>query len=342
MSADLKTLVKRLPKAELHLHIEGSLEPQLVFDCATRNGVSLKYKSVEELKDAYKFDSLQSFLDIYYLGANVLLKREDFCELALQYMNRAHKDNVVHTEIFFDPQTHTDRGISFETVILGLEDGLTAAAKANGQTFRIIMCFLRHLSEEKGFEVLEMAEPYLSKIQGVGLDSSEVGHPPSKFKRLYEACHAKGLKCVAHAGEEGPPENIWEAINDLKVVRVDHGVQCLRDEKLVKYLVDNKVPLTVCPNSNVETKVFKRFEDSNTLELLRKGLHITINSDDPAYFGGYIANNFENLICIGFTAEDFVKVCKNSFEASWITDEYRAQCMKRVDEVYTAWKNEQQ
>jgi adenosine deaminase len=315
----LPELLRTMPKTELHLHIEGSLEPELIFELAQRNGVKLAYPSVEALRKAYAFTDLQSFLDIYYAGASVLLKEEDFFDMAMAYFRRAKADNVVHAELFFDPQTHTERGVSFETVIKGLTRASETAKRELGVSSLLIMCFLRHLSEEAAFETLEQALPWRTHFVGVGLDSGERGNPPEKFARVYARCRKLGLRLVAHAGEEGPAEYIWNALDVLKVERIDHGVRCLEDPKLVQRLAAEQVPLTVCPLSNVKLCVFGTLEQHNLATLLASGLCVTINSDDPAYFGGYINQNFletfESLPVLG--AKDAYQLALNSIDASF-------------------------
>jgi adenine deaminase len=315
--AALHALLRALPKAELHIHIEGSLEPELIFALAQRNGVRLPYASVEDLRAAYAFTNLQSFLDIYYAGASVLLQEQDFFDMAWAYFLRAKADNVVHAELFFDPQTHTDRGVPFEYVIDGLSRACAQARAELGIEASLILCFLRHLSEEAAFATLEQARPHLHKIIGVGLDSSEVGHPPEKFARVFAAAREAGLYAVAHAGEEGPPQYIWDALDLLKVQRIDHGVQCLRDEALVERLVRERIPLTVCPLSNIKLCVFKDMAQHNLGEMLRRGLVVTINSDDPAYFGGYMTQNFiETFDALDLTVADAVQLARNSYHAT--------------------------
>src|SRR6185369_932078 len=288
----LPELLARMPKAELHLHIEGSLEPELIFALAERNGVQIPYASVEELREAYAFTNLQSFLDIYYAGASVLLKEQDFFDMAWAYLERAAADNVVHVEIFFDPQTHTARGVAMETVIDGLHRACTQAGPALGMSASLILCFLRHLSEREAFETLEQAMPFREKFIGVGLDSSELGHPPEKFARLFARCEELGLHRVAHAGEEGPPAYVWTALDLLRVERIDHGVQSSKDAALMARLARDRIPLTVCPLSNVKLCVFPKLADHNIGRMLDSGLTATLNSDDPAYFGGYLNDNF--------------------------------------------------
>lgn len=317
--ARLPELLCTMPKTELHLHIEGSLEPELIFQLAQRNGVTLAYPSVEALRKAYAFTDLQSFLDIYYAGASVLLKEEDFFDMAMAYFRRAKADNVVHAELFFDPQTHTERGVSFETVIKGLTRACETAKRDLGVSSLLIMCFLRHLSEEAAFATLEDALPWRSHFVGVGLDSGERGNPPEKFARVYAKCRELGLRLVAHAGEEGPAEYIWNALDVLKVERIDHGVRCVEDPKLVQRLAAEQVPLTVCPLSNVKLCVFNTLDQHNLAALLAAGLCVTINSDDPAYFGGYINQNFletfESLPSLG--AKEAYQLALNSIDASF-------------------------
>lgn len=317
----MKELIQKLPKAELHLHIEGSLEPELMFALAQKNNINLPYKNVEEVKQAYNFTSLQSFLDIYYAGANVLITESDFFDLTWAYLLRCHAQNVCHTEIFFDPQTHTSRGIAFETVIEGITKALQKGEKELGISSFLIMCFLRHLSEEDAFETLKASLPFKDKIIGVGLDSSEVGHPPSKFQNVFEAAKKEGYKIVAHAGEEGDSSYIWEAITLLDVDRIDHGIRCDEDDSLVQLLIEKQIPLTVCPLSNVKLKAVKRMQDHNILKLLRQGVLVTVNSDDPAYFGGYINENYE-AICdtLALSHEELKSLAANSFKASFLSD----------------------
>ncbi|MBL0727491.1 adenosine deaminase [Piscinibacter sp. HJYY11] len=315
----LPELLRTMPKTELHLHIEGSLEPELIFQLAQRNGVKLAYPSVEALRKAYAFTDLQSFLDIYYAGASVLLKEEDFFDMGMAYFRRAKADNVVHAELFFDPQTHTERGVSFETVIKGLTRACETAKRGLGVSSLLIMCFLRHLSEEAAFATLEDALPWRSHFVGVGLDSGERGNPPEKFARVYARCRELGLRLVAHAGEEGPAEYIWNALDVLKVERIDHGVRCVEDPKLVQRLAAERVPLTVCPLSNVKLCVFDTLDQHNLANLLAAGLCVTVNSDDPAYFGGYINQNFletfESLPSLG--AHEAYQLALNSIDASF-------------------------
>jgi adenine deaminase len=313
----LEAFARGLPKAELHMHIEGSLEPELMFALAERNGIELPYKSVEEIRAAYAFSNLQDFLDIYYQGAGVLITRADFKDLALAYFERLAADGGVHAEIFFDPQTHTERGI---------------AESRLGVTSKLILCFLRHLSEESAFETLEQAKPHLSKIAGVGLDSSEVGHPPAKFARVFKAARDLGLKIVAHAGEEGPPEYVWEAIDLVGVDRIDHGNRALEDEALTQRLVADGTTLTVCPLSNLKLCVVPDLTAHPMRRMLDLGLKATVNSDDPAYFGGYLLDNYlETAKAVDLTREDLVVLARNSFSGSFLDEAEKARRLAQVD-----------
>ncbi|NVJ54101.1 MAG: adenosine deaminase [Campylobacteraceae bacterium] len=330
----MKEFIKKLPKAELHLHIEGSLEPELMFKLAKRNGIEIPYKTVEEVKKAYDFTNLQSFLDIYYAGAKVLIKKQDFYDMTWDYILKCKEDNIIHTEIFFDPQIHTQRGISFETVILGIKEALDDAQKKLGISSKIIMCFLRHLSQEEAFETLEQSLPFKDYIIGVGLDSSELGNPPKKFEKVFNKAKEYGYKLVAHAGEEGDISYIEDALELLHIERIDHGVQAINSDSLMKRLKDEQIPLTVCPNSNIELKVFENYKQHNIKQLLDYGLNVTVNSDDPAYFKGYMNQNFFNLVDnIALTKEDIVKLVKNSFNSSFIDEKLKEEYIKRVDEV---------
>ena len=315
----LPELLRAMPKAELHIHIEGSLEPELIFALAERNGVQLPYANVEALRRAYAFTDLQSFLDIYYAGASVLLKEQDFYDMARAYLKRAAADNVLHAEIFFDPQTHTARGVPIEVVVAGLHRACVDAEAELGISSALILCFLRHLSEDDALQTLEAALPLRDKFIGVGLDSSEVGHPPEKFARVFARCRELGLHLVAHAGEEGPPAYIWSALDVLKVERIDHGVQAAQDAALMQRLADECIALTVCPLSNQKLRVFPDLADHNLKQLLDAGLAVTVNSDDPAYFGGYINDNFVQLFeaVPALTAKDAYHLAFNSFEASF-------------------------
>ena len=330
----LPDLLRRIPKAELHIHIEGSLEPEMIFKLAQRNGVSIPYASVEDLRKAYAFTNLQSFLDIYYAGASVLLKERDFYDMAWAYLEKAALDNVIRTEIFFDPQTHTARGVSMETVIAGLSRACKDAKAGLGVDAELILCFLRHLSEEEAFETLEAALPYRDHFIGVGLDSSEVGHPPEKFAKIFKRCKELGFRLVAHAGEEGPPEYIWSALDVLQVERIDHGVQSVRDSALMQRLAKDRIPLTVCPYSNQKLKVFPDLRDHNLRQLLDAGLCAMINSDDPAYFGGYMNDNWlGTFAALNLSAEHAVQLAKNSFEASFCSPEQKRVYMDRVASI---------
>ena len=325
-------LIKKIPKAELHLHIEGSLEPELMFEMAKRNKIEISFKSVDEIRSAYNFHDLQSFLDIYYQGSNVLIKQQDFFDLTWAYMLKCREESIVHTEIFFDPQTHTDRGIKFDLVINGIHKALVKAEKELGITSKIIMCFLRHLDEQSAFKTLDQALDHKNKIIGVGLDSSEMGHPPSKFERVFKRAIKKGFLTVAHAGEEGSSEYIWEALNLLKVKRIDHGVRCLEDEKLVQRLRDDQIPLTVCPLSNVKLRIFKKLKDHNLKKLLNKGLIAMVNSDDPAYFGGYLNTNLiECQMALNLTKEDIKRLAINSFRSSFLSEDEKKKWIDQIN-----------
>ena len=331
-----RDLISELPKAELHLHIEGTLEPELMLALGERNRIALQYDTVEEARAAYEFTDLQSFLDIYYEGAGVLLREEDFYDLTKAYLERAHQDNVVHTEIFFDPQTHTERGIPFEVVLSGIRTALEEAAADRGLTSRLILCFLRHLSAESAMATLEDACRHKDAIVGVGLDSSEVGNPPAKFVAVFDRARAEGFLTVAHAGEEGPPAYIWEALDLLGAKRIDHGVRCLEDARLVERLREEQVPLTVCPLSNVKLCVFEGIEEHNIDRLIEAGLCVTVNSDDPAYFGGYINDNFR-AIRDAFQIEDsgLMRLARNSIVASFLDDAEKRRHLAALDRLST-------
>jgi adenosine deaminase len=319
LTVDKDAIIAGLPKAELHMHIEGSLEPEMMFALAARNGISLPYPSVEALRDAYSFSRLQDFLDIYYRGAGVLLTEEDFRDLALAYFTRAHADRVVHAEIFFDPQTHTARGVPFSTVVEGLLAGMAEAEARFGLTSRLILCFLRHLSEEDAFATLAQAEPWLDRITGVGLDSSEVDHRPAKFARVFAAARERGLKLVAHAGEEGPPDYVREALDLLHVDRLDHGNRSLEDADLTARLAREGMTLTVCPLSNLKLCVTPSLAAHPIATMLRAGLRATVNSDDPAYFGGYINDNYRAVAPL-LTVEEIATLARNSFRGSFLPE----------------------
>ncbi|MCB0308141.1 MAG: adenosine deaminase [Bdellovibrionales bacterium] len=333
-NTNLRNFIGSLPKAELHIHIEGSLEPDLMLKLSEKNHVNLKYSTIDEVKKAYEFENLQSFLDIYYEGASVLLKEEDFFDLAMAYFDKCARQNVKHIELFFDPQTHTDRGIKFDIVLNGLWNACENAKQRWGLSSKLIMCFLRHLSAENAHETLKQALPYKNKIIAVGLDSSEVGHPPSKFKTVFDEARRQGFLTVAHAGEEGPPEYIWDALDNLKVSRIDHGVRCLEDARLVAELQKKQVPLTVCPLSNVKLRVFKSMKDHCLKKLLRANLLATINSDDPAYFGGYLNENYLAAAeALDLSHEDLINLARNSFIASFLTKEEKTKYLKQIDSV---------
>ncbi|MES2936332.1 MAG: adenosine deaminase [Pseudomonadota bacterium] len=331
----LPALLRRMPKAELHIHIEGSLEPELIFALARRNGVAIPYADVESLRRAYAFTNLQSFLDIYYAGASVLLAEQDFYDMAWAYLQRAAADNVVRAEIFFDPQTHTARGVAMETVVEGLHRACRDARTQLGVDAELILCFLRHLSEEEAFATLEQALPLRDRFIGVGLDSSELGHPPEKFARVFARCRELGLHLVAHAGEEGPPAYIWSALDVLKVERIDHGVQSLKDPALVRRLAEERIPLTVCPLSNLKLCVFPTLAEHNLARLLDAGLAATVNSDDPAYFGGYMNDNFlQTFAATGMDSAQAYRLARNSFEGSFADESARRRYIDRLDAAF--------
>lgn len=317
---NLNEVIQGTPKAELHIHVEGSLEPGMMFDLARRNGVPLPYDSVEEVRRAYSFGNLQEFLDLYYEGMNVLRTEEDFFDLADAYLRRAAADNVVHVEMFFDPQAHTARGVPLATLMDGLERAIICS-RERGVSVSLILCFLRHLTEREAFEALEAAEPYRDRFLGVGLDSSEVGHPPSRFARVFDAARDMGLRLVAHAGEEGPPEYVWEALDILGVERIDHGNRALEDDALVARLRDDRIPLTVCPLSNLALRVVDDLAAHPIKRMLDLGLLATVNSDDPAYFGGYINDNFHQVAeAVGLSAADVATLARNSLDAAFTDD----------------------
>ncbi len=329
----LSQFIEQLPKVELHLHIEGTLEPELMFKLAHRNGIDLPYNSVREIRDAYNFRNLQDFLDIYYQGARVLQTEQDFYDLMWAYLKKASSQNVRHAEIFFDPQTHTDRGIPFEVVIDGLNRAREIARNQLGISSELILCFLRHLSPNAAMKTLEQARPHKDKILGVGLDSSEAGRPPSLFADVFKRAKQEGYLTVAHAGEEGPAEYVWEALKLLDVKRIDHGVRSIEDPKLIEYLVENKIPLTVCPLSNIKLRVFEDISQHNLKQLLDLGVRVTINSDDPAYFGGYMNENFlavqEGL---GLSAEDLTQISRNAVEASFLDEDRKKELLRELSD----------
>ncbi len=334
MYMDMNAFIRGIPKAELHLHIEGTLEPETLFRLAERNNIPIKFDSVDALRQAYQFNNLQSFLDIYYEGAGVLQNESDFYELTWEYLLKAKDQNVRHVEIFFDPQTHTDRGIAFETVITGIYQALFDGSRDLGISFCLIMCFLRHLPESKAMETLDQALVFKDKITAVGLDSSEAGHPPSKFSRVFEKARNEGFLTVAHAGEEGPPEYIWEALRDLKVRRIDHGVRALEDAALINELKRSRMPLTVCPFSNIKLCVFEDMAAHNFKKLFDQGLCVTVNSDDPAYFGGYVAENYLALQnAFQLTRKDIAQLAINSFEAAFISQDKKETFIAQIKET---------
>ena len=323
--------IKKVPKTELHLHIEGTLEPAQMFELAKKNNISIPFKNIQEVKAAYNFSNLESFLKIYYEGAKVLIKEKDFFDLTWAYALKCKEDNIVHTEIFFDPQTHVNRGIDFELVINGIYKALQKANREFGLSFKIIMCFLRHLSEKSGFEMLDHAIAHKDKIFGVGLDSSEIGNPPSKFQKLFKRSIEKGFLTFAHAGEEGPPEYIWDSINLLNVKRIDHGVQCLHDKKLVEKLRRDKTPLTVCPLSNIKLRVFNKLKEHNLKKMLDEKLMVMVNSDDPAYFGGYLNKNLiEIQSALNLSFNDIKTLIINSFKSSFLSEEKKMEWISKI------------
>ena len=331
----LPELLRRMPKAELHMHIEGSLEPEQMFAFAQRNGLSVPYPDVESLRRAYVFNNLQEFLDVYHAGTLVLRTEQDFYDMAWAYLQRAALDNVLHTEIFFDTQTHTGHGLSADVVINGLHRACVDAQAKLGLSASLILCFLRHLSEAEAFEALEQALPLRNKLVGIGLASSELGHPPEKFAKVFTKARTLGFRLVAHAGEEGPPAYIWSALDVLKVERIDHGVQAMRDPALIQRLVQDKVPLTVCPLSNLKLRVFPTLGQHNLGSMLNAGLVATVNSDDPAYFGGYLNENFtQTFAALGLTAQHAWQLAHNSFEASFIDASAKRALQDRLAEVF--------
>ncbi|MFA0162726.1 adenosine deaminase [Vibrio splendidus] len=333
----MDSFIKHLPKVELHLHIEGTLEPELMFQLAKRNNVSIPFDNPDQVRDAYQFHNLQSFLDIYYQGANVLIHEQDFYDLTWAYLLKCQQDNVVHTEIFFDPQTHTERGIAFEVIIGGITQALNQAEQELGISSQLIMCFLRHLDEDSAFETLKQALPYKDKIIAVGLDSSEKGNPPEKFKHVFQEAINQGFLTVAHAGEEGPAQNISDALSLLGITRIDHGVRCVEDEDLMEQLIAKRTPLTVCPLSNTKLKVFNTMREHNIVELLRKGLCVTINSDDPAYFGGYMNDNFLAVAnAHPLTKNELAQFSINAVEASFISPHAKEDLIAQVRQYLAA------
>lgn len=333
--------INNIPKAELHLHIEGTLEPETMFKMAKRNNIQIPYKTINEVKEAYNFTDLQSFLDIYYRGSAVLINEIDFYELTWEYIKKVDKENVRHIEIFFDPQTHTSRGIAFKTIITGIKKALDKGEIEFGISSRLIMCFLKHLSQEDAIKTLEEAHPYKNWIYSVGLDSSELGNPPEKFKEVFEMAIHQGYNTVSHAGEEGPADFIWDSIKLLNVSRIDHGVRCVEDEKLITYLKKSQIPLTVCPLSNIKLRVFKNMKDHNIKKLLDYGLCVTVNSDDPSYFGGYLNENFIELWkALNLSADDIYRLAKNSFNASFLSFKEKEKHFKEIDQYYNNYLTE--
>lgn len=333
MTEELNRYIRLIPKAELHLHIEGSLEPELMFAMAKKNGVKIKYNTIEEIKAAYNFNNLQEFLDLYYAGADVLLKQEDFYNLTMAYLKKAHEDNVLHTEIFFDPQTHTARGVKFDSVVNGIANALEDGKKQMGISSQLIMCFLRHLDEKSAMKTLDYALNHKDKIIAVGLDSSELGNPPTKFINVFERAQKEGFLTVAHAGEEGPASYVWEAIDLLNVARVDHGVRSIDDEKLMTELAKRQIPLTVCPLSNLKLKVVADLKEHPLKKMLDKNLIVTINSDDPSYFGGYLNQNYlEVARALNLTKDDILILTKNSFKASFLSNAEKQLFLEKVEE----------
>ncbi len=322
-----------LPKAELHAHIEGTLEPALMFEMARRNGVDLPYPDEASVRRAYNFEDLQSFLDVYYAACKVLVTDDDFYDLTLEYLRRAATQGVRHAEIFFDPQTHTDRGVEFATVVNGITSALVEGERQLGVTSRLILCFLRHLSAEAAMETLETALPHRDAIIAVGLDSSEKDNPPVKFRDVYDRARAEGFLAVAHAGEEGPPEYIWQALELLEVQRIDHGLKCTDDEGLVDRLVSEQIPLTVCPFSNVKLRVVPELRQHNVAQMLRRGLCVTINSDDPSYFGGYVGDNYVGTArALDLSRDEMFRVARNSFSASFLPEADKQRHLRAVDD----------
>ncbi|WP_405397850.1 adenosine deaminase [Maribacter sp. Asnod2-G09] len=334
-SSELKRIIQGIPKTELHLHLEGSFEPELMFEIAKRNNITLPYDSIESVKEAYKFNNLQEFLDIYYAGAQVLLHEQDFFDLTWAYLTKVHSENVKHVEVFFDPQTHTERGVAFDVVIKGIHRALEKGKNELNISYKLIMSYLRHMSEEDAFKTLEESLPFKDIIDGVGLDSSEMGNPPSKFEKVFKASGEHGYKLVAHAGEEGPAEYIWEALDILNVERIDHGNRCLTDEALVKRLVDDKIALTLCPTSNVALKVIQKMDEHPVAKMLDKGIVATIHSDDPAYFGGYMNENYyQTAKALNLSLAQIEQLAINGFEASWLSATSKEKYIKEVKDYF--------
>jgi adenosine deaminase len=335
----LEGVIERLPKAELHIHIEGSLEPEQMFEFARRNGLRLSFKSVDDLRQAYEFVDLQSFLQLYYQGVSALVNDRDFYDLTWAYLSKAHSQNIRYAEVFFDPQAHTSRGVAFDAVISGIYDAMLAAKQQLGISSKLVMCFLRDRSEEAAMATLRQALPFKDRIVAVGLDSSEVGHPPEKFRRVFDRAREEGFLTVAHAGEEGPPQYIWQALDTLKVSRIDHGVRCIEDPELTARLAADRIPLTVCPLSNVKLRIFKSLDQHNLKLLLDRGLCVTINSDDPAYFGGYLTENFlavQKALSLEFN--DIYRLARNSFLASFLSPEEKQTFLGELDNYISRYE----
>ena len=337
----LERFIERMPKAELHIHIEGSLEPEQMFEFAGRNGLRLPFKSVDEVREAYQFTDLQSFLQLYYQGVRVLVHERDFYDLTWAYFSKAHSQNLRHVEMFFDPQAHTGRGIAFETVISGIHHAMLDAKQRVGISSKLVMCFLRDLSEQAAMATLQQALPFKDRIFAVGLDSAEVGHPPEKFSRVFDEARKQGFLTVAHAGEEGPPEYIWQALDRLKVSRIDHGVRCIEDPDLTARLAAARIPLTVCPLSNVKLRVFESIEKHNLKQLLDRGLCVTINSDDPAYFGGYLTENYLAVQkALSLDRNDIYCLARNSFQAAFLRPDEKQIFLDELDNYLSQNQNE--
>jgi adenosine deaminase len=340
MTGDLEAFARALPKAELHVHIEGTLEPEMMFLFARRNGIDLPYRSAEEVRAAYEFTDLQSFLDVYYQGAAVLRTPQDFYDLMWAYLERAAVDNVRRAEIFFDAQTHTARGVPFEGLMEGLAGAVVDAREALGISAALILCFLRDHSAGEAMATLEEAMPFLDRILGVGLDSSEVGNPPEKFEAVFTRARSAGLRAVAHAGEEGPAAYIWGALDVLGAERIDHGVRCREDPRLVERLITEQIPLTMCPLSNVKLTVFSKLEDHSLKELFSRGVRVTVNSDDPAYFGGYVVDNYVAVApALGLGREDLTQLARNSFQAAFLSDDDRETFLRELEHFVNAWED---
>ncbi len=335
MNQELLKLAHQMPKAELHLHIEGSLEPEMLFRLANRNGVRLNYPDVNSLRAAYAFNNLQEFLDIYYTGMSVLREEEDFYDLTWAYLKRVHQDNVVHVEIFFDSQVHLERGIPLEVQIRGIRRALRDGKEQLGISSKLILSFLRHLPEAQAFQALKLAEPFLDQLDGFGLDSSEIGHPPEQFARVFAKCRELGFRVTAHAGEEGPAEYIHQALDLLRVDRIDHGNHSLDDAALVRRLTAEGKTLTVCPLSNLKLRVVKDMDQHPILTMLKQGLKATVNSDDPAYFGGYVNDNYRALIeHLPVTRDDLYHLARNSFEGAWVSDEEKTKHLNDLNRAF--------